>query len=302
LEGKEDDDNRHRDTRVECSGKDVVILGPPREVTPSNNVLENETNTCPRNVVEGSRRRDKASSIEDDREIDVFQEAVGVPPVEGPRNGGCCRANQEEEDQRIIGLPMTEHEPRADDTPNDAGSSEDLGARADESVFLIRGAEVLDIGEHPGLDTQLDGTSNYCRDDLAPEHGSGRDLHVMAQFEVRGELQGLGHGDVTPGLEHHHRDRMSREGIANNELSNHVKPDLLVGDGLNHPDGNDIEEGNDKRQHERPHGHLSRPDFNTDNSENEHGQEQDQVPPFRDLRISRHKTGMDIGLFVKGPT
>ena len=52
----------------------------------------------------------------------------------------------------------------------------------------------------------------------------------------------LGHGNVTPGLEHHHGNGTSRERIAYDELCDDVQADLLVSDGLDHPDRNDIGE------------------------------------------------------------
>jgi len=64
----------------------------------------------------------------------------------------------------------------------------------------------------------------------------------MAEFEVRSELQRLGHGNVTPGLEHHHSDWASGEGISDDQFSNNIEPDLLISDGLNHADGNNVEE------------------------------------------------------------
>jgi len=76
---------------------------------------------------------------------------------------------------------------RADDAPDDACGSENLGRGADEAVLLIRAAHVGDIGEHPSLDSKLDGPGNNACDDLSKEHGSRRNLHVVTQLEVGGE-------------------------------------------------------------------------------------------------------------------
>jgi len=53
----------------------------------------------------------------------------------------------------------------------------------------------------------------------------------------------LSHGNVTPSLEHHHRDRASRKAVSNDQLSNDVETDLLIRDSLNHSNRNNIEEG-----------------------------------------------------------
>ena len=86
--------------------------------------------------------------------------------------------------------------------------------------------------------------------------GDSRNLHVMTQFEVRTEGESLGHGDVTPGLEHHHCDRSTGEGVTDDKFGDDAKlkscqwdieyqgikrgilqTNLLIGNSLNHTDG-----------------------------------------------------------------
>lgn len=71
-------------------------------------------------------------------------------------------------------------------------------------VGLIRRAHPLDVGEHPRLNSELNSACKGSGDDLTPEHGARRDLHVMSELHVRSEGQRLGHRDVTVGLEQHH--------------------------------------------------------------------------------------------------
>lgn len=91
-------------------------------------------------------------------------------------------------------------------------------------------AHTLDVAEHPSLNTKLGGQSNNRGDDLSPEHRTRRDLHVVTKLEVGGERKTLGHGDVTPSLEHHHGDRATRKGVTDDELSDDVETDLLTVD------------------------------------------------------------------------
>jgi hypothetical protein len=69
----------------------------------------------------------------------------------------------------------------------------------------------MDIGEHPRLYSELDGSSNDRANNLGPEHCPRGDLHVVSELEVRSKRECLGHGDVTPRLEHHHCDRATGE-------------------------------------------------------------------------------------------
>ena len=59
--------------------------------------------------------------------------------------------------------------------------------RASEVVFLMRTANVFDMGEHPCLNTKLHSASNDGSEDLAEEHRIVRDLHVMTKFKDTSE-------------------------------------------------------------------------------------------------------------------
>ena len=107
-------------------------------------------------------------------------------------------------------------------------------------------AHPVNIGEHPRLDSEVDCSCKRSADDLGPEHRAGRNLHVVPELEVRRECQCLRHGDITPSLEHHHGDGTARQTVANDELGDDVEADLLVGNGLNHANGDDIDERDDE--------------------------------------------------------
>jgi len=62
----------------------------------------------------------------------------------------------------------------------------------------------------------------------------------MTELEVRSELQGLSHGDIAPGLEQHHSDGSAGESVPDDQLRNDVETNLLIGDSLNHADGDHV--------------------------------------------------------------
>ena len=68
LKNEEDQDGAHRHTRVKTSREDVVVLGPPREVTTTNDVLEDEADNRPWNVVDSGCRRHVSCAREDNGE------------------------------------------------------------------------------------------------------------------------------------------------------------------------------------------------------------------------------------------
>lgn len=91
----------------------------------------------------------------------------------------------------------------------------------DSPILLIRGTHIIDVGEHPGLNTQLSSSSDDSCNDLsfcckhpdngnvkriylAHEHLTWGNFHIVPKLEIRHVLQRLSHGNVTPGLKHHH--------------------------------------------------------------------------------------------------
>ena len=81
----------------------------------------------------------------------------------------------------------------------------------------------------------------------------------------------LSHGNVTPGLEHHHSDGTARESITDDEFGDDVQADLLIGDSLDHSNRNNVEEGNDEGEDEPLDGELGLPNLDRDDTECEHG-------------------------------
>lgn len=48
--------------------------------------------------------------------------------------------------------------------------------------------------------------------------------------------------ETNPGFEKHHSDWTTGQRVADDELGDDVQSNLLVGNSLDHPDGNDVEE------------------------------------------------------------
>ena len=202
--------------------------------------------------------------------LDIAHPAVRELEADKPAEQRAEEANKEEDCEAIINLPLRELSRRANYTPNNAGSAEYLRRWANETVLLGGIADFRNITEHPCLYPKLNGTSDDGGNDLGPKHRLWRNLHVVTELEIRREGEGLSHSDVTPRLEHHHGDRAAGEAITNDELGDNVQTNLLVGDGLDHADGNDIEEGDDESEDEPLDRELSLPTFNDGDTECEH--------------------------------
>jgi hypothetical protein len=107
---------------------------------------------------------------------------------------------------------------------------------------LIDIAKALNIREHPCLHAKLHGTSNDGGDNLTEEHRAMRDLHVVGKLEVSNERNCLYHGNKTPCLEQHHRNRAARKGVSDDQLRDDVQPKILARSGCDHAQRESIHE------------------------------------------------------------
>lgn len=67
----------------------------------------------------------------------------------------------------------------------------------------------------------------------------------MTQLKIGRECQRLSHGDVTPRLEHHHRDGAPGQSVSNNQFCDHIETYLLIRDSLDHANRDDVDECDD---------------------------------------------------------
>lgn len=118
------------------------------------------------------------------------------------------------------------------------------GDGAGEAVDGLGRADAFDVCKHPVEDADLGDGGDEGGDDLDEEHDAGRDLHVVPEFEVGGELDALGGGDVAVGDEDHVGDGAAGEGDAADKLADEVDAAVLVGDGHDDAVG-DEEDGAD---------------------------------------------------------
>jgi cobalamin-dependent methionine synthase I len=120
----------------------------------------------------------------------------------------------------------------------------------------------------------------------------------VTHLEILEEIQGLGHCNVTIGLEHHHGQWATWKHISDDELSDDVKTKLPVGDSLDHTDW---DEENDWDQHaddESPPGHVSVVVKTDEQGQGEENDVENKVPPFWGITVLAHHLEMDIGILV----
>ena len=86
----------------ERKGQRTIVLCPPRKVTSANDIIENESDDRPGDVVDGAGRGNETGAAEDDGEVDVFDERVGPFEVHEPSDDGADGADEEEEEEWAV--------------------------------------------------------------------------------------------------------------------------------------------------------------------------------------------------------
>jgi len=74
LQSKEDEDETDGITRVQTSRQNIVVLGPPVKVAPTDEIVKDVADEDPGDIVERCRGRQVARARKDDREIEVLEE------------------------------------------------------------------------------------------------------------------------------------------------------------------------------------------------------------------------------------
>jgi len=80
----------------------------------------------------------------------------------------------------------------------------------------------------------------------------------------------------------------ARKRVSDDQLGNYIEPNLLICDGLDHCDRNEVNKGDDQSQYKCLYWHLSWPDLNNYDTKRKHDGKYDEIPPIRNLAISAH--------------
>lgn len=105
-----------------------------------------------------------------------------------------------------------------------------------ETIDSLWCADSRNVVEHPIENADLRKTGDDGNRELELEQDAWWNLHVVAEFEVRGELESLRGGNVSESRENHVCDGASREHDATDELADEIDTALLVGDSHHYAD------------------------------------------------------------------
>lgn len=138
------------------------------------------------------------------------------------------------------------------------------------------------------------------RNKLASEHCPRWNFDVAAEFHVFCIIQCLCHGDISVGLEQHHRVGPSWLHVSNNEFGENIETKLDISDCLDHADWNRPGGCNEKSNDESPPRQMSFPYIDGNERQCHRDHEKYGEPPHRNGFVLPHHLGMNVVILVPG--
>lgn len=120
-EGEENDEGAQREAEVEPGARQKVEPAPPAEVALLDQVLEDEADDAPGQVVERGGGRDGPGAAKDDGGDEVADGRLGPAPGGQVKEHGEDGADPEKDKEARVDLARGEHAGGAEETPDDGG-------------------------------------------------------------------------------------------------------------------------------------------------------------------------------------
>ena len=177
----------------------LVILRPPSNEPPLDVVVEHESkrNASPsvRQIVRGPKK----APIEEHGSVEVLEEFRPLAEVvERDRHEG---PDEEKPQEGIVDGTGTVHLLGTESTPQNGSGEERVDAGAGKPIFLGRRADVGDLGHLVVENGGADEGRHEGGDHLTVEGDPWWNVDVVREFEILGEMEGVGGRDVSVGLE-----------------------------------------------------------------------------------------------------
>ena len=161
-------------------------------------------------------------------------------------------------------------------------------------VLLADRANIGDLRHLVVENSRADEGGNEGGDHLAVEGDPRRNVGVMSEFKILGEVEGVRGCDVSVALEVEHSNGVTREPEATEQLGDDVEGDLYIGNCHDDTAGNAKDHGEEhaiQRSGGRGVGWVSSDSVGT---ETDRSTQDNEVCPLRNLFVDPHQTGVNV--------
>ena len=217
-----------------------------------------------------------------------------MPLADGVDHRRCHGSHEEGPDERSIERARTEEALGSHHAPENTTVEMDAGDGTVETVGRLWRAQAGYVEEHPVQDANLGYARRERGDHLHLEQQLGGNLHVVAEFQVGGELDALRRADVGICHKHHVRYGAPGEDGAAYKLADEIEAAMLVGNRHDDADGDEEDGSNAQGEHESVPRQMDRVVLDNENPNGQHGDKSGQVPNHRRVFIPAHQAGVDV--------
>ena len=277
-----------RDGRVHI----LVVLRPPAKVSLLDVVVEQPSHRDGGPNVRQVVRSPKKTTVQEDGSMEV-PENLPLPAEEVERDRE-DRTNKETPQEVVVDGTGAEHLFGPKGAPEHGTGEESVDIWAREVVLLPGRANIGDLCHLVVEDNRADEGGDESSEHLAIERAPGRDMDVMSEFEVLGEVEGMRCSDVSVGLEVVHCGGISGEPEPTEQIGNNVEGDFYVGDSHDDAAGNAEDGGEEDTLQRCGRGGIGGINGDTNSAEANGNTQDHEVDPLRNLAVRPHQAGVDI--------
>lgn len=215
VDRQENQNSRDADRRIESRAEHKSVFTPPRESLLANQPSKGQPYHSPAAVIHSRGGRKIVQSTQEQGNVNLLPERVGVSATEiVNRDGQDCSNDEEVQEGRVADLTL-EKSPRTNGTPDEGSVEVCGGIRTAETVGCSTCTDTGDVIKRPVKDSDRRESSHDHADTLHQEKLSLRDLEyvlvvvmnghnalgstniaIICELHVLREIQPLNGGDV----------------------------------------------------------------------------------------------------------
>ena len=202
--------------------------------------------------------------------------------VERNREDG---TDQETPQEAVVHCTSTEHPLGSKGTPEDGSGKVIVDSWTSEMILLVNRANIGNLRHLVVENGGADESGNEGGEHLTIKRDPRRDVDVVGEFEILGEVEGVRGGNESVRLEIVHGCGVTGEPETTEQFGDNVKGDLHIGDSHDDPARNAEDDGEEDTIQYNSRGGVGGVNGDTGGTNTDGHTQYDEVDPLRDLLI-----------------
>ena len=203
-------------------------------------------------------------------------------------------AGEETPQETVVDCADAEHLLGSKGTPEDGSRKGRVDTGASKVVLLTNFANIGNVRHLVVEDGRADESGNEGSEHLAVEGNPRRDMGIVSEFEILGEVESVRGRDVSVALEVEHGGGVTGEPETTEQLGDNVEGDLYVGDSHDDTARNTKDGGDENTIQRGSGGGVGGVNSDTNGTKSDGDAQDHEVGPLRNLPIRPHQAGVDV--------